>query len=230
MAISAPPKWLHRTSHPGVLLPRQLQATTDGRGLGGAHGATFFDHARHRQLRRSARDSRQAAAGRPPLRGDRHQERRARAPPTSAKGRETHTHNLRGESTVNAADLPRRRRCATVLSFRHPLDITRPRRCLDRRKATWQRPPGERLLPCLITYNPNNILYGSGFHLSKGTHTRCDRNEEEGGRTTLFFWSSKHARSSRAHSPDTPAHPPVLGSSRGGSEDVKTYGTEVSEL
>ena len=49
--FAPPPKWLHRTSHPGVLLPRRLQATTDGRGLGGAHGATFFDHARHRQLR-----------------------------------------------------------------------------------------------------------------------------------------------------------------------------------
>ena len=64
MAISAPPKWLHRTSHPGVLLPRRLQATTDGRGLGGAHGATFFDHARHRQLRRS-----RGTAGRPQLGG-----------------------------------------------------------------------------------------------------------------------------------------------------------------
>ena len=63
--------------------------------------------------------------------GDRHQVRRTIAPLTSAKGRETHTHNLRGGSIVNAADLPRRRRCATVLSFRHPLDFTRPRRCLD---------------------------------------------------------------------------------------------------
>ena len=59
-----PPTWLHRTSHPGVLLPRRLQATTDGRGLGGAHGATFFDHARHRQLRRS-----RGTAGRPQLAG-----------------------------------------------------------------------------------------------------------------------------------------------------------------
>ena len=70
----------------------------------------------------------------------------------------------------------------------------------------WQRPPGERLLPCLgtlITYNPNNILYGSGFHLSKGTHTRCDRNEDRDHNCFFFVdvddvvWREKRKRNEK---------------------------------